>query len=235
MKSQIQTAASDSVARAIQSMPQSRGGIEMQLAYTKSALQHHVSPVPDSHMQDRFVGTGGGPGAELLHPHQRSGSASKSSNGRGQSSMGPPSWTDSTRQILGIRSNNIPPGTPGQRTRISLPSPGISSVPRTTSFPLPQNSIPSQNYHQKQQSQPRSQRHEDLLVPPSKSASQFHQETASNNSIIGTLPGSRSGLPVRGSSGDHSFYHNFSPGRHTSHGIGGYASGRHYSGERFAR
>ncbi|EGE81106.2 cyclin B1 interacting protein 1 [Blastomyces dermatitidis ATCC 18188] len=142
MRSQIQTAASDSVTQVLESL----GGAPKSHSSTEDLFRPVTSLAPSPRRSPvRYPATN--IGIEQLHRHQRSGSGSGSKN-RVDSAMPPPSGLPPS-----FRTATLPPVTPQHRTRLPgpLPSTQRSEFPErqqngyTTHnqiFPVPQRFAP---------------------------------------------------------------------------------------------
>ncbi|KAK2788820.1 hypothetical protein FQN53_003007 [Emmonsiellopsis sp. PD_33] len=136
MRSQIQTAASDSVSQVLESFvaaPRSHSSAENDLYRPMTSLAPSPMRSPARYPTNNS-------GVEQLHPHQRSGSGSGSGSGTKNpldyAAMPPPSGLS-----RGFRPGNIPPATPQHRTR--LPGPPLSS--HRTSYPERQHTLMPSN------------------------------------------------------------------------------------------
>ncbi|OAX85379.1 hypothetical protein ACJ72_00227 [Emergomyces africanus] len=141
MRSQIQTAASDSVTQVLESLggaPKSSSSIEdLYRPLTSLAPSPRRSPVryPTTSM-----------GVEQLHRHQRSGSGGATKNRLDSAAMPPPSGVLSAFRT-------VPPATPQHRTRLPGPPPSSHRAeyqdrqqhgytPNNQIFPVPQRFVP---------------------------------------------------------------------------------------------
>ncbi|KAK2808711.1 hypothetical protein FQN50_004382 [Emmonsiellopsis sp. PD_5] len=134
MRSQIQTAASDSVSQVLESFvvaPRSHSSAENDLYRPMTSLAPSPRRSPARYPTNIS-------GVEQLHPHQRSGSGSGTgtNNPLEYAAMPPPSGLP-----RGFRTGNIPPATPQHRTR--LPGPPPSS--HRTSYPERQHTLMPSN------------------------------------------------------------------------------------------
>ncbi|OJD16188.1 hypothetical protein AJ78_03620 [Emergomyces pasteurianus Ep9510] len=143
MRSQIQTAASDSVTQVLDSLggpPKSSSSIEdLYRPLTSLAPSPRRSPMryPTTSM-----------GIEQLHRNQRSGSGGATKNRLDSASMPPPSGV-----LPSFRTAAVPPTTPQHRTRLPGPPPSSHRpeyqnrhqpgyTPNNQIFPIPQRFVP---------------------------------------------------------------------------------------------
>ncbi|PKY03387.1 cyclin [Aspergillus campestris IBT 28561] len=130
MRSQMQTAASDSVSQALRSLAPPQAEPHSAMPPLPAAIAGPPPQTPSSRQQSAFpVDT---EGVEQLHRYQRSGTGSSRGTKRraAVSAMAPPS-----RPVGAIR-NDMPQATPKHRTRLtgpprsSRPSTGLSQLPQ---------------------------------------------------------------------------------------------------------
>ncbi|KKZ64402.1 hypothetical protein EMCG_09625 [[Emmonsia] crescens] len=108
MRSQIQTAASDSVTKALESL----GGGPMSSSSTEDLFRPLTSLAPSPRRSPMRFPTAN-IGIQQLHRHQRSGSGSATKNRLDSATMPPPSGMPPS-----FRTATLPPATPQHRTRL---------------------------------------------------------------------------------------------------------------------